>query len=443
MGAIRSAGKRGLCMLRAAFYTLGCKVNQYESNAMMSAFEQAGFTIVEPEEEADVYVINSCTVTATGDKKSRQALRRFRRQSPLAVLVLCGCFPQAFPEEASLIPEADIVMGSKNRRDVLQAVLDRLAGGERVVKILPHTAGEPFEPMKIGGFHSRTRAFLKIQDGCERRCSYCIIPDARGPIRSKPLQDIQEELAALGAQGYREVVLVGINLSCYGLDLGLSLTDALEVACHTPGISRVRLGSLEPELLTDEMMEQWKKLPGLCPQFHLSLQSGCDATLRRMNRHYDTAEYRRIAAGLRKAFPGCALTTDVMVAFPGETEEEYEASEAFVREMNFARTHVFVYSPRKGTPAALMPQVDKQVASRRAKRMAQAAEDCRTRFLQEQLGTEQPVLWENRDSNGLWQGYTPNYTQVYLDSDRELHRQIVVVKLTELYQDGCMGRLAE
>ncbi len=428
--------------LRAAFYTLGCKVNQYESHAMMSAFEEAGFSIVEPEQEAEVYVINSCTVTATGDKKSRQALRRFRRQAPHGVLVLCGCFPQAFPDQASLIPEADIIMGSKNRGQVLQAVQDRLAGAERLVKILPHCVGEPFEPMKTGNFHSRTRAFLKIQDGCERRCSYCIIPDARGPIRSKPLEDIREELALLGAQGYREVVLVGINLSCYGLDLGLSLTDALELACHTPGIDRVRLGSLEPELLTDKMMERWKQLPGLCPQFHLSLQSGCDDTLQRMNRQYDTGEYRRIAASLRSAFPGCALTTDVMVAFPGETPEEYRKSEAFVREMNFARTHVFIYSPRPGTPAALMTQVEKQEASRRAKAMALAVEDCQHRFLQTQLGSIQPVLWENRDSKGLWQGYTPNYTQVYLDHEEELGGQIIEAELTQLYQNGCMGRLA-
>lgn len=429
--------------LRAAFYTLGCKVNQYESHAMMSAFEEAGFTIVEPEQEAEVYVVNSCTVTATGDKKSRQALRRFRRQAPQGVLVLCGCFPQAFPDQASLIPEADIVMGSKNRGEVLQAVQNRLAGADRLVKILPHSFGEPFEPMKAGNFHSRTRAFLKIQDGCERRCSYCIIPDARGPIRSKPLEDIREELALLGAEGYREVVLVGINLSCYGLDLGLSLTDALELACHTPGIDRVRLGSLEPELLTDEMMERWKKLPGLCPQFHLSLQSGCDATLQRMNRQYDTAEYRRIAASLRSAFPGCALTTDVMVAFPGETPEEYRQSEAFVREMNFARTHVFIYSPRPGTPASQMPQVDKQEASRRAKAMALAAEDCQHRFLQTQLGSIRPVLWENRSSNGLWQGYTSNYTQVYLKHEGELGGQIIEAELRKLYQDGCMGRLAD
>lgn len=437
-------------MPRAAFFTLGCKVNQYESFAMMSRFTEAGFELVEPHQPADVYVVNSCTVTATGDKKSRQVLRRLRRQAPDAVLVLCGCFPQAFPEEAALIPEADIVMGSKNRSGVLKAVQQKLAAPQkpRVVDIAPHTVGEPFEPMTTSGAFSRTRALLKIQDGCQRRCSYCIIPDARGPIRSKAPEDLTSELNALGQSGYQEVVLVGINLSCYGLDLGLTLTDALEMAAKTPGIRRVRLGSLEPELLTKEAIARWAALcnqagePALCPQFHLSLQSGCNATLARMRRQYTADDYREIVANLRAAFPGCAITTDVMVGFPGESDEEYTDSEAFIREIAFARVHVFVYSKRPGTPAAAMPeQVPAEVSSRRAKAMALAAKDCHLAFLQEKLGTTQPVLWEGKDDIGYWQGHTPCYTLVKAKSEDDLAGEILSARLTEIAGDACLGEL--
>lgn len=416
--------------MRAAFYTLGCKVNQYETAVLMQQFAAAGYDIVEPESDADVYVVNSCTVTAAGDKKSRQALRRFKRQNPAAVACLTGCFPQAFPDLAERIPEADVITGSKNRAGLLAAVQQRLAGGERVIDITPHKRGDPFEPMQTDR-SARTRAFVKIQDGCERYCAYCIIPTARGPVRSRPPEQLRSELQTLAAAGYREVVLAGINLSCYGRDLGSSLLEALRIACAVPGLARVRLGSLEPELLSPGEIAAMAELPGLCPQFHLSLQSGCDTTLARMRRQYDTAEYRRIAAGLRAAFPGCALTTDIMVGFPGETPAEFAQSLAFVREIAFAKAHIFAYSARPGTRAATMPdQVPPAEKTRRAAEMAGATQLARADFLQAQVGTHAVLLAEQRLADGRWEGYTENYTPLCVQAPADLAGQLCPVTIT-------------
>ena len=280
--------------MKAKIITLGCKVNQYESEAMLEALLAGGFQEAASGEEADVVVVNSCTVTATSDQKVRQTLRRARKENPGAVTVLTGCMPQAFPEEAAALLEADVVLGNARRADLLPRVMEYLSSKQRIVDIAPHEKGEKFERMAVSTFHGRTRAFLKIEDGCDRFCSYCIIPYARGRVRSKPLEDIREEVQRLGEQGFQEVVLTGINLPAYGRELGLHLCDAVEAACQAPGISRVRLGSLEPEQLTPDVIARMAKEEKLCPQFHLSLQSGCDATLQRMNRHYTTAEYRQI-----------------------------------------------------------------------------------------------------------------------------------------------------
>lgn len=423
--------------MRAAFFTLGCKVNQYETSVMEQQFSAGGFDIVSPEEDADVYVVNSCTVTAAGDKKSRQALRRFRRRNPAAVLCLCGCFPQAFPDAAERLPEADIIMGARNRPALLEAVRRRLAGGERIVDILAHEKGEAFESMRTTRMAERTRAFVKIQDGCERFCAYCIIPKARGPVRSKSLTELEEELFALAGSGYREVVLAGINLSSYGQDLRLRLLDAVELACGIPGLDRVRLGSLEPELLTGDDIAAMAAQPKLCPQFHLSLQSGCDETLRRMRRHYDTAEYRRIVASLRAAFPNCAITTDIMVGFPGERLEEHAASIAFAREIGFAKVHVFAFSPRPGTPAArLADQLPNSEKLSRSREMIAATEESRRAFLEGQIGTRASVLFETRE-NGLWKGYTANYTPVAMACEKDLSGSIVDVTLADADGDCC------
>ncbi len=290
--------------MKAAFYTLGCKVNQYESQAMEELFRRRGYEIVPPAQEADLYIVNSCTVTSSGDKKTRQIVRRLRREHPLAVVALTGCLPQTDPHAAEELPEADLVLGTRERRAVVDAVEEYLTHRQRLVRVLPHEKSEPFEPLEALGDEGHTRAFLKIQDGCTQFCAYCIIPYARGPLRSKELSALREEVAGLAAAGYREVVLTGINLSLYGRELGLRLPDAVEAAASVPGIDRVRIGSLEPELLTDADIARLAAVPQLCGQFHLSLQSGCDATLARMNRHYTTARYREIAGALREKFPG-------------------------------------------------------------------------------------------------------------------------------------------
>ena len=364
--------------MKAAFYTLGCKVNQYETQSMIQQFSENGFEIVDFSAPADVYIINSCTVTAIGDKKSRQMIRRARRLSLDSVVVLCGCFPQAFPEEAKKISDADIILGSKNRADILDTVLFCMGRREknpeeplRYVDISEHSSEEKFEPLTVSGFVGRTRAFVKIQDGCERHCAYCIIPKARGPVRSRPLHEIADEIKSIAEAGYAEIVLVGINLSCYGMDIGHRLIDAVKVACNSPEIESVRLGSLEPELLSNEDIKMLAGFSKFYPSFHLSLQSGCDETLGRMRRHYTTAEYRRIVGKIRENFGKCEITTDIMVGFPGESEEEFNKSAAFVKEVGFANIHVFAYSPRPGTDAAAMDgQVSADEKNRRAEIMA-------------------------------------------------------------------------
>lgn len=429
--------------MKAKIITLGCKVNQYESEAMLEALLAGGFQEAASGEEADVMVVNSCTVTATSDQKVRQTLRRARKENPGAVTVLTGCMPQAFPEEAAALLEADVVLGNARRADLLPRVMEYLSSKQRIVDIAPHEKGEKFERMAVSTFHGRTRAFLKIEDGCDRFCSYCIIPYARGRVRSKPLEDIQEEVRRLGEQGFQEVVLTGINLPAYGRELGLHLCDAVEAACQAPGISRVRLGSLEPEQLTPDVIARMAKEEKLCPQFHLSLQSGCDATLRRMNRHYTTAEYRQIVGNLRAAFPGCAITTDIMVGFAGETQEEFEQSLQFAREIAFAKVHVFAYSRRPGTRAYDAPgQVPNKVKEERSRQMIQVTKTTQQAFLQAQVGKVEEVLFEQQREQGVWEGYTRNYTHVLAPSGKDLSGQLLPVELLEVQGESCVGRLA-
>lgn len=428
--------------MKAKIFTLGCKVNQYESQAMLESLLDGGFQQAGEEEQADLLVVNSCTVTAEGDRKARQLLRREKKRNPGAVTVLTGCWPQAFPQEAEGFLEADIVLGSSNRSSLLPHVLEYLSSKQRIVDIPPHRQGEKFEKLKVSGFHGRTRAFLKIEDGCDRFCSYCIIPYARGRVRSKPLEDIRAEVAELAAQGYQEAVLTGINLPAYGQDLGLTLCDAVEAACAQP-VSRIRLGSLEPEQLSPPVIVRLRRQEKLCPQFHLSLQSGCDTTLQRMNRHYTAAQYREIVQNLRQAFPNCSITTDVMVGFAGETEEEFAQSLAFVREIGFAKVHVFAYSRRPGTRAYNAPdQVPNSVKEDRARRMADAAREGQLRFYQAQVGLTQTVLFEQAAAENVYEGYTENYTPVRAASAKPLHGLLLPVTLTSAGPDGCLGVLA-
>ena len=430
--------------MRVAFTTHGCKVNFYDTENLSELFAAEGFTVVGEREEADIYLVNSCTVTSSGDRKSLRSLRKMRREHPDAVIALTGCYPQAFPDEAALVMEADIVTGTKNRRKIIPLIKKFLETKERIVEIESYERQEPFEQMNINSLRGRTRAFLKIEDGCERYCSYCIIPTARGPVRSKPLCELEREVQGLAENGYKEVVLAGINLPSYGKDLGLRLIDAVEAAAKVPGIERIRLGSLEPELLSDEDIARMAAIPQFCPQFHLALQSGCDNTLKAMNRHYDTAEYRRIANRIREVFENPSLTTDVMVGFPGETEDDHKASLAFVEEMGFMKAHVFEYSVREGTAAAKRPnQVPPQLKDKRSKEMIEVSDRTRQAFLESQVGRVEEVLMETtRDPFGL-QGFTKNYTPVSVDCGDEMNGRLLKVRLTAVLGDRCIGVIEE
>lgn len=424
------------------FHTLGCKVNQYETQALRQIMEAAGY------DTADfaagfcgagdgVLVINSCTVTGESDRKLRQLLRRCRRDNPHATIVLTGCMPQAFPQAAAALADADIVLGNAQRRQLPNTLAAYFEKRERLVDIPAHPLS--FEPLSIRSFEGRTRAFVKIEDGCNRFCSYCAIPYARGRVRSRDLTQLKEELETLATAGYREVVLTGINLTAFGQDTGHTLADAVEVACAVPGLCRVRLGSLEPDHVTPEWIARLAAQPKLCPQFHLALQSGCDATLRRMRRPYTTADYADLCAQLRRHFTGCAITTDIMVGFPGETEEEFAASLAFAEQIGLARGHIFAYSRRPGTPAADAPnQISAAEKVARAHRMSQVCERTRAAYETALIGTVTDILPETQSADGLTLGHTPTYIPVKV-SGLPLGSEPVVIRLTAREDDVCYG----
>ena len=421
--------------MRVSFYTLGCKVNQNETGALAQLFEASGYTVVDTGDAADVYVVNSCTVTNFGDQKSRKWLRRQKREHPGAVTVLTGCYPQAFPEEAAAIAEADVVTGSGNRRAILAAVQQVLDGSaQRVVDIRPHEKGEKFEELPMDRFAEHTRAFVKVEDGCNRRCAYCVIPRARGPVRSRDESSILEELRRLVQTGYREVVLTAISLPSYGTDTGTGLAELVEHAAAVPGIDRIRLGSLDPDMLTDEDIRRLAAVPQLCPQFHLSLQSGCDKTLRAMRRPYTTALYADVVNKLREAFgkEELSLTTDVIVGFPGETEEDFEASMAFVTAQRFLKVHVFPYSRRSGTPAYDFPdQIPEHEKEARSRRMSEAVEAVRAQEAAAMQGRRAEVLLETPLSATLFTGYTKQYLPVIVTAPGHQSGDIVPVILGE------------
>lgn len=419
--------------MRVTFYTLGCKVNQNETGALAQLFEESGYTVVSNEEGADVYVVNSCTVTNFGDQKSRKWLRRAKRENPGAVTVLTGCYPQAFPEEAAAIAEADVVTGSGNRRAILQDVQKVLNGeSERVVDIRPHEKGERFEELPMDKFAEHTRAFVKVEDGCNRRCAYCVIPRARGPVRSRDEASILQELHRLTESGYKEIVLTAISLPSYGTDSGTSLVELVEKAAAVPGVERLRLGSLDPDMLHDDDILRLSRVKKLCPQFHLSLQSGCDKTLRAMRRPYTTAQFAEIADKLRKAFgpDNVSFTTDVIVGFPGETEEDFEASMKFVTEQRFLKVHVFPYSRREGTAAYDFPdQIPEHEKEERSHRMTAAVESVRAEEAAKMQGRMADVLLETPLSATLFTGYTKQYLPVLVNAPSCKTGDIVKVAL--------------
>lgn len=424
--------------------TLGCKVNQYESQAMLAQLVSAGFSVCDDAEASDVVLINSCTVTAMSDHKVRQTLHRARRRNPDAVIVLTGCMPQAFPETAAGLHDADVVLGNSNRASLLPDIMKYLSSRQRIVDIVPHEKASGFEAMKVNSFFERTRAFIKIEDGCNRFCSYCIIPYARGRVRSKPMDALKKEISEIAANGYKEIVLTGINLSAYGQEIGLHLCDAVEAACEPDSVARVRLGSLEPEQLSEEVIARLSRQKKLCPQFHLSLQSGSDATLKRMNRHYSAEEYRTIVKNLRAAFANAAITTDIMVGFPGETDEEFQESLAFAKEISFAKVHVFAYSRRPGTKANDAPdQVTQAVKEQRSRLMIEATQKTKEAFFGEQIGLTEPVLFERECDKNVYEGYTENYTPVKVHSGRSLSGEIVPARITGALSDCCLAELCE
>ena len=418
--------------MRVCFYTLGCKVNLNETGALEQMFRSNGFTIVQEGEPADVFVVNSCTVTNFGDQKSRKWLRRAKRENPGAVTVLTGCYPQAFPEEAAQFLEADLVCGNGDRKAILDNVLKLLDGHERIVAITPHQRGEQFEELPVERFETHTRAFIKVEDGCNRQCAYCVIPRARGPVRSRSEESILAELRQLAASGYREVVLSAISLPSYGLDTGTDLVELVEKCAEVEGIERIRLGSLDPDMLTPESITRLAAVDKLCPQYHLSLQSGCSATLRRMRRVYTAEQYAEVVSQLRAAHGGrpVSFTTDCICGFPGETEADFRESCDFLKQIGFLKVHVFPYSRRSGTPAYDFPnQVHEREKQARSREMNAIAEDIRREVLAAYEGSEDDVLLETPLSGTLFTGYTRLYIPVVVSAPGRKSGEIVHVRL--------------
>lgn len=416
--------------------TLGCKLNFCESAAIEKSFEDNGFT--KSENKANVYVINSCAVTGVAVAKARHALSKAKRENPNCVAVLCGCFPQSYPEEASLKLGADIVIGNADKNRLPALVKEFLKARVKQVKITP--LSREYDVNSALPDEDRTRAFIKVEDGCDRFCSYCIIPTARGRVRSLSPKTIAEQARLCVEHGHHEIVLTGINLGCYGQELGLSLADAVRAA-ESSGVERIRLSSLEPEMMTDEEIAKLRGVNGLCPHFHLSLQSGSDSVLKRMNRRYGKERYRHVVETLRGAFPNCAITTDMIVGFPGETDEEFIESVDFAREIGFAKIHVFPYSLRKGTVAAEMEQVHPSIKSDRTDMLTAAAKEMELAFYETQLGTEHTVLIEKPRSKEYSHGFTESYIPVRIYGTELPRHTLADVRITD-YRDGyCLGEL--
>lgn len=458
-----------------ATYTLGCKVNQFETQAMEQLFAQRGYRIGSFEEFADIYIVNTCTVTAMSDKKSRQMIRRAKKLNPLSALVVVGCYSQKAPEEVLAIEGVDLVMGTSNRDKVVDEVERLLSSSDedfsriRVEDIMKKRS---FEQLEISDMRGKTRAFLKIQEGCDRFCSYCIIPFTRGPVRSQQLGPIISQVEKLAENGFSEVVLTGTHVASYGKDLdrqpletgdpagqgrigeageaedgkekrrgGVRLADVIEAAAKVEGIRRVRTSSVEPLIITEEFLSRVREVPEFCPHFHLSLQSGCDSVLRRMNRRYDTARYREAVHRIRSVYPEAAITTDVIVGFPGETEEEFDQTYAFLQEMNLYEMHIFKYSEREGTAAAKMKdRTSPEQKNKRSEILLALAQRNKRAFEERFLGTTEEVLFEMKTDQG-WEGHTKNYLKVFADSEEDLEGCCRNVRLIARREEGILGEL--
>ena len=448
--------------MKFAFYTLGCKTNQFETQAMERLLAERGHEVGSFEEASDGYIINTCSVTAVADKKNRAVIRRCRRENPQAVIGVCGCYTQHAPEEARKLG-VDVIGGSSKREEFLDKMLEAMesrqnavmAGSEATrqspgssnsaLEVLDNALSRrEFEVLPAGGLRERTRAMLKVQDGCVNFCSYCIIPYTRGPVRSEPLETAVAQAKELEARGYREIVVTGIEIAGWGRDLPGKppVRVLIEAICDAVPELRIRLGSLEPRIVTEEFCAALARKPNLCPQFHLSMQSGCDTVLQRMRRKYDTARYFESLELLRKYFPGCAVTTDMIVAFPGETEEEFRQSLEFIRKCGFAEMHVFPYSRRPGTPAADMPgQHGNAVKEARSRAAIAVAEEMNRAYRENLVGSVQEVLFEEEEG-ALSTGHAENYIRVWAEGTG-LHNEIRSVKITGLYRDGLLGEIQD
>ena len=431
-------------MKKVAFYTLGCKVNQYETEAMLELFEKEGYEKAETEDYADVYVINTCTVTHMSDRKSRQYIRRMKKKNPDAIIAVVGCYSQVSPEEILSIDEVNLVMGTNDRKKIVEEV-KKIDASRKVSTVDDIMKVKAFEEIEINKTNGKTRAFMKIQDGCDRYCSYCIIPYARGRVRSRDLESIVKEVENLASNGYKEVVLTGIHVASYGKDIkdsDIKLLDVIKQINDIEGIERIRLSSVEPILFTDEFVEAVSTMDKVCPHYHLSLQSGCDETLKRMKRRYTTEEYKAIVDRLRAAIPNVSITTDVIVGFPGETNEEFDKTYEFLKDIELTHMHVFKYSPRKGTPAATMEnQVDPSTKHDRSEKLLQLNEENFNKFGQKMLDKEFNVLFEQKVGDNKFEGLTENYVKVIVESDKDLSGQILKVKITDVKNEFLEGIL--
>ena len=432
-------------MKKVAFYTLGCKVNQYETEAMLEMFKKDGYTQVDSEEFADVYVINTCTVTHMSDRKSRQYIRRMKKKNPNAIIAVVGCYSQVSPEEILEIEEVNLVMGTNERRQIVEEIkkLDASKKASTVDDIMKVRA---FEEIEINQTNGRTRAFMKIQDGCDRFCTYCIIPYARGGrVRSRDLESIINEANKLANNGYKEIVLTGIHVASYGKDVkdaDTNLLTVIKAIDKIEGVERIRLSSVEPLLMTDEFIDTVAKMPKVCPHFHLSLQSGCDETLKRMNRRYTTKEYKDIVDKLRQKMPNVAITTDVIVGFPGETNNEFSQTYEFLRDIELSQMHVFKYSPRKGTPAADMEnQIDPQMKQMRSDKLIALNKQNFTNFAKKFEGQEFNVLFEQNIGENKYEGLTPNYIRVIVESEEDIQGKILKTKINDVKDEYVEGIL--
>ena len=431
-------------MKKVAFYTLGCKVNQYETEAMLELFEKEGYEKAETEDYADVYVINTCTVTHMSDRKSRQYIRRMKKKNPDAIIAVVGCYSQVSPEEILSIDEVNLVMGTNDRKKIVEEV-KKIDASRKVSTVDDIMKVKAFEEIEINKTNGKTRAFMKIQDGCDRYCSYCIIPYARGRVRSRDLESIVKEVENLASNGYKEVVLTGIHVASYGKDIkdsDIKLLDVIKQINDIEGIERIRLSSVEPILFTDEFVETVSTMDKVCPHYHLSLQSGCDETLKRMKRRYTTEEYKAIVDRLRAAIPNVSITTDVIVGFPGETNEEFDKTYEFLKDIELTHMHVFKYSPRKGTPAATMEnQVDPSTKHDRSEKLLQLNEENFNKFGQKMLDKEFNVLFEQKVGDNKYEGLTENYVKVIVQSDNDISEQILKVKIKDVKNEFLEGIL--